>query len=167
MTEEERNARAFVALRLEAFGPDGPMLSVIVDGRPVSWKRAKTRGTRRYTDPAMDAHANKIAATLLMAAKRRGLKALPLSVSLSIVAVWARPVVVPPGHLLRGLADGRQLRPLVPDVDNVAKLVMDAIGRTGLWADDQQVTMLMVTKVWGAVGEKSRTEIQIGEHICG
>ena len=62
MTEEERNARAFVALRLEAFGPDGPMLSVIVDGRPVSWKRAKTRGTRRYTDPAMDAHANRIAA---------------------------------------------------------------------------------------------------------
>ena len=142
------------------------MLSVIVDGRPVSWKRAKTRGTRRYTDPAMDAHANRIAAALLMAAKRHKVKALPLSVCLSIVAVWARPVVVPPGHLLRGLADGRQLRPLVPDADNVAKLVMDAIGRTGLWADDQQVTRLIVMKLWGGVGETARTEIGIVEDLC-
>ena len=33
-----------------------------------------------------------------------------------------------------------------PDVDNVAKLVMDALTMAGAWADDSQVTFLCVEK---------------------
>lgn len=38
-----------------------------------------------------------------------------------------------------------------PDVDNVAKAILDAISDAGAWGDDKQVTYLKVTKEWGNV----------------
>ena len=37
-----------------------------------------------------------------------------------------------------------------PDVDNLAKAVLDAIQHLGVWVDDAQVTELLVTKRWSS-----------------
>lgn len=39
-----------------------------------------------------------------------------------------------------------------PDVDNLAKAILDAISDAGAWGDDKQVTYLKITKEWHTVG---------------
>jgi len=39
-----------------------------------------------------------------------------------------------------------------PDLDNLAKAVLDAVGDAGAWHDDAQVTYLKVTKEWSMTG---------------
>ena len=48
---------------------------------------------------------------------------------------------------------GDEVRPYVgkPDADNVAKLVMDALTRAGVWVDDTRVHELVVRRWWVAV----------------
>lgn len=138
-------------------------LVVTIPGRPVSWKRAKKHGKRHYTDAAMDDHANHIAARVMMAARKAGVKRLPVCVQLDVVAIWARPKKPAEGHPCRD-REGRVPRHHVPDADNVAKLVMDALGRTRLWSDDAQVTDLRSRKRWAAHGERApRTDVVIRE----
>ncbi len=43
-----------------------------------------------------------------------------------------------------------------PDADNVAKLVMDALTRAGVWRDDTLVARLTVIRWWLPLGEDSR-----------
>lgn len=43
-----------------------------------------------------------------------------------------------------------------PDVDNVAKAVLDALTDAGVWGDDAQVVRLVVDRCWSAVGERPR-----------
>lgn len=47
-----------------------------------------------------------------------------------------------------------------PDVDNVAKVVMDALNGLA-WADDKQVTQLSVAKFYGA---EARTEVVVADY---
>jgi Holliday junction resolvase RusA-like endonuclease len=48
-----------------------------------------------------------------------------------------------------------------PDVDNVAKLVMDAGTKAGLWEDDTQVAGLLVVRMRCAKGEEPSTTIKV------
>jgi Holliday junction resolvase RusA-like endonuclease len=41
-----------------------------------------------------------------------------------------------------------------PDADNIAKLVMDAATKAGIWRDDTQVSDLLVRRRWLAVDEE-------------
>jgi crossover junction endodeoxyribonuclease RusA len=43
-----------------------------------------------------------------------------------------------------------------PDVDNVAKAVLDALTDAAIWGDDAQVVALTVHRCWGAVQERAR-----------
>lgn len=47
-----------------------------------------------------------------------------------------------------------------PDVDNLAKAVMDAINQVGIWEDDSQVSRLVVGKIYS---EEPRCIISIRE----
>lgn len=47
-----------------------------------------------------------------------------------------------------------------PDVDNLAKAVMDAINQVGLWEDDSQIAVLEVSKIYA---EEPRCVIYIQE----
>jgi Holliday junction resolvase RusA-like endonuclease len=40
-----------------------------------------------------------------------------------------------------------------PDIDNLAKAVLDGMGEAGIWGDDAQVTELRASKWFAAVGE--------------
>ena len=49
-----------------------------------------------------------------------------------------------------------------PDVDNLAKLVLDQITRnTRIWRDDSQVVRLVVEKRWALVGESAGCVLRI------
>jgi len=144
---------------------DGTMrLVVVIPGRPKAWERARTSGKRRYHSPAMEAAADKIAARVLVAARKAGIRQFPPCAHLTVTALWARPGRIPEGHPLRGTNPfQRHPRPVVPDADNVAKLVMDAIGRVNLWGDDAQVTRLESVKQWASESEGSATIVMIEE----
>jgi len=62
----------------------------------------------------------------------------------------------PKSHL--GASGLRGSAPLLhtkrPDVDNLAKAVMDALTDVGLWADDSAVVMLVTTKSYAAATTK-------------
>lgn len=47
-----------------------------------------------------------------------------------------------------------------PDVDNLAKAVMDAINNVGIWEDDSQISVLRVSKIYS---EEPRCIISIRE----
>jgi Holliday junction resolvase RusA-like endonuclease len=57
-----------------------------------------------------------------------------------------------------------------PDVDNVAKAVLDALTDAGVWGDDAQVVRLVVDRCWGAIaprerGSDPREQVVEEEHI--
>ena len=65
--------------------------------------------------------------------------------------------VLPPPKAARPMGGApRRWAPRKPDVDNVAKGVMDALTDAGVWADDAQVVALTVRRFWGAVMPRER-----------
>ena len=55
----------------------------------------------------------------------------------------------------------RRLHPKRPDAENVAKAVLDAGTTAGLWQDDNQVAVLVVTKWIGAQGEAPFVRVEV------
>ncbi len=80
------------------------------------------------------------------------------AVEVEVISVIARPQRLsrradPPGRML---AD----RPK-PDVDNAAKLAMDALVNAGVMVDDTRVVRLVAEKWYSAKGEDPCTEIRL------
>ena len=70
-------------------------------------------------------------------------------------------------HLLcffPGIKKGGEWHTKTPDVDNVAKAIMDALTAAGVWADDSQVAELHVSKAYtGKAMGKVGAAIGLGE----
>ncbi len=81
----------------------------------------------------------------------------PGCVRVDVLLCVARPLVE------RGprWPEGRYSVTARPDVDNVAKLVMDAGTKAGLWEDDTQVAGLLVVRMRCAKGEEPSTTIEV------
>lgn len=111
-------------------------LTFTVFGLPVPWARARTSGRRFFTDERTASAKRKVA----LAAKAAGAVPFdgPVTVALTFdydadetrVEITPRP-------------DGKATR---PDVDNLCKLVMDALNGVA-WVDDGQVATLWAHKV--------------------
>ena len=54
-------------------------------------------------------------------------------------------------HVLKDSAPRRHVK--TPDVDNLAKAVLDALTNANAWVDDAQVVTLLVTKQWDDLTE--------------
>lgn len=125
-----------------------------VPGNPVPQPRAKvsTAGgfARAYVPKAHPVHAYRHA--IQLAAIDAGLKPLAGTVQVVIDAVFARPK----SHMRKSgvRPDAPQLPR--PDVDNLAKAVLDAIGP--ILGDDTQVSRLVVEKSFGT---EARTTVRI------
>lgn len=50
-----------------------------------------------------------------------------------------------------------------PDVDKLARAVLDALSSAGVWCDDSQVVRLVATKRIAQIGEKSGCHIWVGD----
>jgi Holliday junction resolvase RusA-like endonuclease len=125
-----------------------------VDGEPVPQPRAKitTRGKfpHAYVEAAHAIHAYRKA--IQLAAVDAGLRPCTGTVEVEIDAVFVRPR----SHLnKKGLKPKAPLAPL-PDVDNVAKAVLDAIGP--IIGNDKQVKRLVIEKRYGT---EARTTVRV------
>ena len=120
-----------------------------VPGTPEPWRRARSHGAMRFTDPRSRAYTGHVQ----VAWRRAGATRLPDGpVRLTITAVFPRP----PGHHLRdGTLSAAGRRAVLPapciDVDNIAKAVMDALNGHA-WRDDRWVVHLTARKQWSTPG---------------
>lgn len=127
-----------------------PPVSLIVYGDPVPQPRPRitVRGAfaHAYTPKKHFIHEYRLGVGL--AWKRTEDEPFGGPVEVNIVCHFARPA----SHLRK---DGspKASAPLYPrpDVDNLAKAVLDALTDAGAWADDSQVVSLAVRKKWSQV----------------
>ena len=88
------------------------------------------------------------------------LKALPYqsAVCVRVVAYFSRPKAI----TWKRRPNPRQWHAKKPDVDNVAKAVIDALNKLA-WIDDAQVCELLVIKIVCDGTEQARVEIEVSE----
>jgi Holliday junction resolvase RusA-like endonuclease len=129
-------------------------ITFTVPGAPVPQPRPRvsTAGgfARAYVPKAHPVHAYR--QMVQLAAIDAGLRKTAAPVQVVIDAVFKRP----PSHLTKtGIRKGAPALPL-PDVDNLAKAVLDAIGP--ILGNDKQVRRLVVEKTYGT---ESRTTVRV------
>ena len=132
----------------------GMSITFSVDGEPVPQPRARitTRGkfAHAYVEAKHPVHAYR--AALQLAAVDAGLRPCKGTVDVVIDAVFTRPR----SHMnKKGLKPTAPLAPR-PDVDNVAKAVLDAIGP--VLGNDSQVKRLVIEKRYGT---EARTTVRV------
>jgi Holliday junction resolvase RusA-like endonuclease len=123
------------------------MISFTVAGEPVPQPRPRvsTRGgfARAYVPAKHPVHAYRQAVE--NAARRAGLGPITEPIQVCVVSVFARPK----SHMTgRGVVKVKAPRVPRPDVDNIAKAVLDALGD---FFDDTLVESLQVSKSYGDV----------------
>lgn len=130
-----------------------PVLSFVVAGEPVPKGRPRffVRGGRVnvITPEKTIAYEKRVAAAAREAANAMGGwrvgQRVPLSMEL--VSVHERPQ-----RLFRVADEGsRALKTTKPDVDNVAKAVLDGLQRAHLFEDDAQVASITTTKLFAKI----------------
>jgi Holliday junction resolvase RusA-like endonuclease len=132
---------------------EGEAFQLVLHGPPPSKGRPRfTRHGRPYTD-ASTREAEESVVAAWMAAGRPVLADGPVRVSVVVVVPRPRSHYRSDGTLsAAGLRAGKWWPRRRPDVDNVAKAVMDALsGRA--WHDDACVASLEVWRRWAVPGE--------------
>ena len=131
------------------------MISFIVPGIPVAKGRPRFarvgKGVRTFT-PAKTVRFEE---RVMLAAQAAGVTMLTGPVEVSISAIFG--MVGPPRKRKPREAQWKATR---PDVENVAKAVLDALNGIA-YRDDAQVVSLFVTKRFAAQGEQPGTCVQI------
>ena len=133
-----------------------PAIAFTVAGDPVPQPRPRvtTRGGHghAYTPASHAIHGYR--QSVALAAKAAGCEPHDQAVSVVIDFVFARPK----SHL-RSSGEPKPSAPSLPrpDVDNAAKAVLDSLNGIA-WADDSQVSRLVVEKSYGKEG---RTTVRI------
>lgn len=134
-------------------------VSITVPGEPIARPRQRfgVRGRRAvtYTDSKHPVHAYKAAVRIAWSLACRSPPTTE-AVKISIEAVFPRPA----SKIWKNKPMPSYAKTSKPDLDNVAKAVMDAL--SGLaYRDDSQVCLLLIFKRVAAGDEQPRTEIEI------
>ena len=129
------------------------MIRFTIPGDPVPQPRPRvsTQGgfARAYVPASHAIHAYR--QEVQLRAKAAGVIATSDPLSVEIVATFARPK----SHVTKkGIRAGAPQLPR-PDVDNIAKGILDALG--DLWGNDSCVAALSVAKEYGTEGRTSVT----------
>lgn len=118
--------------------------SFFVPGKPQAWQRARLSGGRHFTDDRTRAY--KHAVGTLAAAVLHGTQ-IDGPVEMRVAAIYAVPASWSKRKRTQAFTDA--VRPMSkPDVDNVAKGIMDALNGIA-YRDDAQVVQLVVSKRYG------------------
>ena len=126
------------------------MISFTVPGDPVAQPRHKvsTRGgfAKAYIPKDHPIHAYKEAVRLSAKVAMAGLAPVDGPVLVTVLFRFARPK----SHAKAGRADDNHKQK--PDLDNLAKAVLDALNGI-CWADDSQVCQIRASKAWRTEGQ--------------
>ena len=134
------------------------MITFTLPMRPLSKLRPRLgKGGRVITPKATRTYERELA---LRAGVELGGETLLGPLELHLEFVFARTDSSPKG-------EGRLPRTCIPDIDNLAKAVMDGLSAARAWEDDRQVSRLTAAKWWGAKGEDSSITVSLGEHRGG
>jgi Holliday junction resolvase RusA-like endonuclease len=129
-------------------------ITFTVPGNPVPQPRVRvsTRGgfARAYVPSTHPVHEYRT--RLAVAARLAGLTPTGEPLDVVIDAVWERPK----SHLLKSGVKSTAPKLPRPDVDNVAKAVLDSL--QDVMGDDTMVARLVVEKSWG---QEARTTVRI------
>ncbi len=125
---------------------DPTRLAFVIPGPPVPWARARRKGKQYFTAPKQEAAKHRVRAAAHNAARKAGWELTTKAVGISI-------------HIV-----ARRERVSRPDLDNYAKLVLDAIQGI-LIKDDCQAVKLFVGKCdardYQGEEARERTEVEI------
>jgi len=136
---------------------------VTVPALPIAQPRQRhTQHGRNYVPKSHPIHAFK--AAVMAACREHGPETtLEGPVWLHVAFSFPRPK----SHMGTGRNAGK-LKPSAPvrhvqrpDVDNLAKGVMDAMTQAGVWRDDDQIVRLIVAKAWCDPGEMPGVMIEV------
>jgi Holliday junction resolvase RusA-like endonuclease len=132
-------------------------ISFTVPGPPRGWARARASAAGRFVRMHNPKSNDEWRASVQFAAVGRFPEPLRVPVAVVITAFWSRPA----GHIgKRGLKPSAPVhRTGKPDVDNLAKGVLDSLNGIA-WHDDAQVVQLVVAKGWADDGG-ARTVVSI------
>lgn len=131
-----------------------PMLELYLPGAPTPKGRGRATRTGRVFTPAATRKAEDTLAGRVMAkieALDDGMRAqLPFAGPLSVTVHFGMPVPTSWSQRKRLAALGGTLRPTSkPDLDNLLKLVSDALNGVA-WVDDSQIVQLVSSKAYSA-----------------
>lgn len=128
-------------------------LSLFVPGKPAPQgsKRHVGKGVMVESSKSLKPWRESIRWAVLAERREPDLKTGPVGVLLTFV--MPRPTSTPK----------RRTPPAVkrPDIDKLARALLDALGSAGVWTDDSQVTDLWATKRLAEIGETPGVHITV------
>lgn len=123
-------------------------ITVIIPGKPFSWKRARRNGKRYFHDkPSTDERERVQAAFHDVVCHEQPL-----------VVVIAACYALPQQYHRKREPGIERVKSTRPDVDNIAKFYLDALNGV-LFVDDAQVVKLVASKRYGSQGEEAHVRI--------
>ena len=112
-----------------------------IPGKPFAWRRARSNGKVRFTDKAMEDHAETVGtiAKPLFPVPLEGPLRLEIRACFKVPESWSKA---------RKNAAIWRPHTQKPDCDNLAKQIGDALNHIA-WADDSQIAESTTRKIWG------------------
>ena len=129
---------------------DAFQFKVFVQGKPVSWARARvSRHGGMFTPPKQRAYKLMVAQALSSAVRRASSAPLVVVIRVQILRPRTNKTLLPATRN-------------TSDADNWAKMILDA-GNGVAWKDDAQVVALEVSKIWVSSAKEEGVMIQCAE----
>lgn len=131
-----------------------------IEGRPMPCPRPRaTRQGRVYLPTEYTKRKKEIAIKIQEAMGERVRFKGPLSVSIFFLHPRIKSLQT------KKAPSERQFKSTRPDLDNLAKTILDACTEAELWFDDSQVAQLVIVDMYAAKGEEAHTEVTL-EALC-
>lgn len=125
----------------------GDRIVVRVAGQAVPWSRAGQKGKFKFTPKKQAVYMDVLRLTALRSWPDGPPLDCPLSVTMAFYFPW--PLSIPKKK--RGIS-GNHIKRTKPDIDNLYKIVADALNGV-LWVDDSQIARLTLNKLFSDTPE--------------
>ena len=127
-------------------------MQVIVYGKPKGWDRSGQNGRFHYDTKKNTEMKAVIRVAAQTEAEKRGIQ-LPITsgdygYSISIISSFLPPKSYSKKRL-EGIKEGKERPRCKPDIDNIAKLWLDALVSGGIIEDDKNVARITASKCFG------------------
>lgn len=123
-----------------------------IPGEPKGWARTRHRGSLHFTPTEQRAHQNTV--RWIAKASNVEMRDEPVEV---VISAWMEPPASAPKARRAAMLSGQERPTKRPDLDNIAKTILDALNGLA-WKDDSQVVSLTISKHWS---DAPRVQVEI------